>query len=158
MLTNTPHRPTQVILHIARSFPTLACVLRNYHPVRFHPQDLYDMSKGWSTSEIHLRNFVITVWSPVWAEKEGCSFNLFRALGCFDHTNREVLMKWLNDPCFSASSFCSKVRQVTLGLLGCAIWTDEPQTVRHSFSVKWFCALRPPHQTRQHSRHSVHLY
>ena len=95
-------RSTQIIMHIACSFPLLKGKFYSYgyDPDRFHPQDLLAMSKGWSTSEIHLRNFVLTTWNPSWAKQKRCTFDLFEALSIFDETNRQVLLHWLNQPSF----------------------------------------------------------
>jgi hypothetical protein len=103
MPTDIAHKPTQVILQIARSFPLLRSKLEDYNPERFHPQDLYEMSAGWSTSEIHLRNFVLTSWSPVWAKQKKCTFDLIAALDRFDDTNRQILAKWIATQCFPSA-------------------------------------------------------
>jgi len=95
-------RPTQIIMHVARSFPLLRGKLHSseYNPKEFRPEDLVKISRGWSTAEIHLRNFVLTMWNHGWAKDNGCVFDVFRALSCFDETNRNMLMKWLADPRF----------------------------------------------------------
>jgi hypothetical protein len=100
MSTKTIPRSTNNILFIAHSFPLLKEKLQGFHPNEFKPEQLVKISRGWSTSEILLRNFVLTAWCRLWAKDNGCLFDVFEALGTFDGTNREILLKWLNDPKF----------------------------------------------------------
>jgi hypothetical protein len=100
MNTTTPHTPTQTILTIARSYPSLGAILAEYNPDRFDPADFKGLLQSASSGQQLLIKIVLNIWSSTWASKHGCAINLVEIASRLDETHRTILAGWIQNPVY----------------------------------------------------------
>jgi hypothetical protein len=95
---NSRKTPTEKILVLARSFPCLERKLQGWQPREFDPDEFWRMTGGWSHGELLCAAFVVHVWNPGWAAKNGPTFDFMDFAGIADTDSRLVVIYWLADP------------------------------------------------------------
>ncbi len=92
--------PTQYILALARSFPSLEPKLRFWNPAVFDADDFYVSSRPWSNGERSLAHFVLTVWNPGYARQKGWTFDLVDVADSLGAEDRAALFQWVMRPVY----------------------------------------------------------
>lgn len=119
-------KETALLFHIAASSHTLAELfgvedkpLDDLHPLKFyavarswltpHPvrrteytfdADLFaqKLNTGCSDGQRFMILFILNVWNPAYARRQGWQFDLFTALNTLDEQNRVAIAQWMEHP------------------------------------------------------------
>lgn len=89
--------PHAYILALAASFPCLADKVANWKGP-FDADEWMAAAGPWSSGEKKAALFVVNVWNPGYAAKQGWTFDLFDACDSWDTGNRSAALNWIADP------------------------------------------------------------
>ena len=90
------NNPKAYIVELARSFPCLR------HLVSEDPEqwdvDSFMASRGVSSGEWIIMQFVAQVWNPSYAKRKGWAFDLVGGFGRIDTKSQSVIVAWASNP------------------------------------------------------------
>lgn len=88
--------PSEYILALCRSFPSLHCKIEGI--TSFDSYDFFKRLKGCSTGQWHAGMFILNVWDPGNAEQEKWKFDFFTAFPSWDNSHRKAFLSWCANP------------------------------------------------------------